>query len=224
LKLVRPDKVQLFIDFTSGKTRHRTTESGQGAQALSKALGVKQYYRTKGTYPLIIDATGGLGQDAWALASIGCEVIIIERHPVVHALLQDGLTRAASHSTPEPSQIASRITLVHADATQQLSQICHQHQHQHRHQPHAIYLDPMYPARRKRADSKKGMQFLHALLGPPVPDEGARLLLGAIECRVSRVAVKRPSGAPFLASSDSVDAQHTVISTPNTRYDVYHQN
>ena len=223
LKLVRPDKVYLSVDFSTGKARYRTTESGKGAQALSKALGIKQFYRMNNAYPLIIDATGGLGQDAWALASIGCSVIIIERHPVVHALLQDGLFRAGSLSVLAASdsavhaRIASRLTLVHDDATRCLRKLCDQHR------PHAIYLDPMYPERRKKASSKKGMQFLHALLGPPTSEECPELLLCATDCRASRVAVKRPAGAQLLAGSDSVNAQLTAISTPNTRFDIYHQ-
>lgn len=223
LILVRPDKVHLCVDFKAGKTRHRTTESGKGAQALSKALGIKKFVRTNHEYPLIIDATGGLGQDAWALASIGCSVTIIERHPVVYALLQDGLSRALrfaelpDSTDTEHTRIANRISLVLGDATQCLSQLCEQHQ------PHAIYLDPMYPERRKKASSKKGMQILHALLGPPVTDESSELLHCAIKCRASRVAVKRPAGAPLLPGSDGVNSQRTAISTPNTRYDIYHQ-
>ena len=191
---------------------------------MSKALGINPYYRANHQYPMIIDATGGLGQDAWALASIGCSVIIIERHPVVHALLQDGLLRAGNFSgladsgSTQYAQIANRIRLVYGDATQCLSELCKQHQ------PHAIYLDPMYPERRKKANSKKGMQFLHALLGPPGSDESPELLLCAVECAVARVAVKRPAGAPLLAGSDNVDTQQTAISTPNTRYDIYHQS
>lgn len=212
LALVRPDAVSLTIDFTAGKTRHRTLESGMGAQALSKAVGVRQFVKEAGLYPTIIDATGGLGQDAWALASIGCEMIIFERHPVIHALLADGLARA--EQDPQCRPIAERMTLIHGDALLDLQGSCTS-------EAHAVYLDPMYPSRRKKAHSKKGMQFLHALLGPPADDDPA-LLLKVLASGVSRVAVKRPKGAPLLAGSEQFTGQRTVIESPNTRYDIYH--
>lgn len=214
LTLSRPDGVQLHIDFTSGKTRHRTTESGQGAQSLVKALGIKPYLKAHDDYPTIIDATGGLGQDAWALASTGCKLLIIERHPIVHALLSDAIIRARTDAASQ--FIAERITLLHADAVETLTNALPV-------TPHGIYLDPMYPSRRKKADSKKGMQFLHALLGPPAPDESPELLLSALGAGVPRVAVKRPKGAPLLAGSEGFGGQRTVIETANTRYDVYHK-
>ncbi len=214
LTLSRPDGVRLQLDFTSGKTRHRTLESGQGAQSLYKALGVKQYLKSNEDYPIIVDATGGLGQDAWALASTGCQLVIIERHPIVHALLSDAIERAR---VDDASQlIAERISLLHADAVDALTTSLPDN-------THGIYLDPMYPSRRKKADSKKGMQFLHALLGPPPTVESPKLLLSALKACVPRVAVKRPKGAPLLAGSDEFGGQRTVIETANTRYDVYHK-
>lgn len=213
LTLSRPDGVQLVLDFTSGKPRHRTTESGQGAQALVKALGIKQLRKTQNQPPNIVDATGGLGQDAWALASTGCNVVIIERHPIVHALLNDAMVRARLDA--DSYTIAERITLLHADAVEFLRTRPPQN-------IHGIYLDPMYPPRRKKAYSKKGMQFLHALLGPPAREESPDLLVRALEAGVSRVTVKRPKGAPLLAGSDGFGGQRTVIETANTRYDVYH--
>ncbi|TMP13498.1 class I SAM-dependent methyltransferase, partial [Pseudoalteromonas ruthenica] len=48
----------------------------------------------KGATPVVLDATAGLGRDGFVLASLGCKVILHERHPVVAALLYDGLKRA----------------------------------------------------------------------------------------------------------------------------------
>ncbi len=212
LTLTRPDGVALCMDFTSGKTRHRTTESGMGVQGLSKALGTKNYLKHNGRYPAIVDATGGLGQDAWGLASLGCEVSIYERHPVVHALLSDALQRACSDE--QAASIANRVSVKLVDATEALQP--------HSTEAYAIYLDPMYPSRRKKASSKKGMQFLHELLGPPPAIDSPDLLEAALTSGAARVAVKRPAGAPLLAGSDSFSGQRTEISTPNTRYDIYH--
>ena len=86
-----------------------------------------------------------------------------------------------------------------------------------------IYLDPMYPQRsRKKAGSRKGMQFLHALLGQPDAEANNRLLPTALQCAAGRVVVKRPRGAELLGGAADWQGQRTEIASPNTRYDVYH--
>ena len=42
----------------------------------------------------MLDATAGLGRDAFVLASLGCQVTLIERVPAVAALLENGIERA----------------------------------------------------------------------------------------------------------------------------------
>jgi 16S rRNA (guanine1516-N2)-methyltransferase len=216
LALMRPDGVSLCLDFTAGKARHRVNEAGQGAQALGKALGISGFRKKHGFLPTVVDATGGLGQDAWAMSSLGCKVIVLERHPIVHALLANALERA---NEDEFSQdIANRITLLNTDAITWLSDKNHSDQGQ------AIYLDPMYPARKQKAGSKKGMQFLHALLGPPDTDESTQLLRSALAYHAHRVVVKRPKGAENLAGTELWTGQRTTIQSANTRYDIYHQS
>lgn len=211
LTLIRPDGVSLTIDFSSGKARHRARESGKGIQPLARALGIAAYRRQHGEPPAVIDATGGLGQDAWALATLEVRLTVIERHPLIHVLLADALARARAEPSCRP--IESRITLIHAAAETRLASL----------QAHAIYLDPMYPERtRKKAESRKGMQFLHALLGPPEQLQGERLLPAALDSKVSRVVVKRPRGAELLAGSDQWQGQRTSQESPNTRFDIYH--
>ena len=221
LTLRRADKVSLSVDFTAGKTRHRSTESGHGAQSLIRAIGVSAFARKHGHLPRVIDATGGLCQDAWALASAGCELLVIEQHPVVHALVEDALQRASDRCADRDdiADTAARVRLVNANAaTVLLSQSASEQ--------NVIYLDPMYPARRKSAASKKGMQFLQLLLGPATQQDDAQLLGAALGSGVPRVVVKRPKGAEPLAGSELFDGQRTVIESPNTRYDIYisHEN
>ncbi|GHM54843.1 hypothetical protein ECZU51_35130 [Escherichia coli] len=52
---------------------------------MAKAVGIKGDY-----LPDVVDATAGLGRDAFVLASVGCRVRMLERNPVVAALLDDG--------------------------------------------------------------------------------------------------------------------------------------
>lgn len=238
LGLIRPDNVELSVSFTSGKARHRLHESGHGAQPLKKALGLRPALKmqkapaghTDDNNIHILDATGGLGRDAWAIASLGCQVSVFESNAVIHALLLNGLQRAALETPFD--EIAARIQLIHADACDALEQWPsdpHNDQPavhntaQHGNALQAIFLDPMYPASGKSSAVRKGMQFLQALLGPPDPEHVERLLLAALGCGAPRVVVKRPRGAPRLYGSEHWRGQFTQSQHPNTRYDIYHQ-
>ena len=64
----------LKVDFLQGAINHRLRFGGGREQHLPKAVGMKRN-RT----PTIIDATAGLGRDAFLLASLGSRVTLIER-------------------------------------------------------------------------------------------------------------------------------------------------
>jgi 16S rRNA (guanine1516-N2)-methyltransferase len=212
LAIVRPDGVSQSVDFTKGKLRHRTHEAGAGAPHLKKSLGISAFKKRHGRLPTVIDATGGWGQDAWAIASLGCSVTVIEQHPVVHAILAYGLASAALE--PACAEIAERIMLINQDAGLVLSNM----------NADVIYLDPMYPHRvRKKADSKKGMQILQSLLGPSDEGLSTDLLDVALSSVANRVVVKRPKGADAIEANKPYNGQRFVIESPNTRYDIYQQ-
>ncbi len=65
-----------------GAVGHRRKFGGGKGRAIAKAAGLN-----KGATPTILDGTAGLGRDAFVLASLGCKVQMVERHPVVAALL-----------------------------------------------------------------------------------------------------------------------------------------
>src|SRR5690606_6881060 len=117
------------------------------------------------------------------------------------ALLDNGLARARAH--PETAPAAARMHLVHDDGRRWLAQ---------GHGPDVVYLDPMYPQRRKQALVKKEMRLLRRLVG----DDGdaPELLAAALEAARRRVVVKRPRGAPSLRGP----APAAAITSPNTRY------
>jgi len=210
LVIVTPTGLSQSVDFTSGKSRHRSKEPGHGAAPLKKALGISQFQKRHGRLPHIVDATGGWGQDAWIVASLGCDIELIEKHPVVHALLASGIQLALADV--DAASVASRITLSHEDATRCLPD----------YNTDVVYLDPMYPHReRKKADSKKGMQILQALLGPADEDLSEQLLAAALESLATRIVVKRPKGSETLAPPETFKGQIITIQSPNTRYDVY---
>ncbi|MBN2751120.1 MAG: class I SAM-dependent methyltransferase, partial [Rhodospirillaceae bacterium] len=75
---------RLVCDFTSGSVRHRFLYGGGRGQALPKVVGIKC-----GKNPSVVDATAGLGRDAFLLASLGATVTLIERVPEIQRLLHD---------------------------------------------------------------------------------------------------------------------------------------
>src|SRR5690606_31731336 len=143
-------------------------------------------------YPKVLDLPAGLGRDAFVLASLGCAVQLVERSPIVFALLEDGLTRArqfAAEQDQELAQILARMQAYRAQAADYLQGLADD--------VDVIYLDPMFPERDKTADVKKEMRAFHSLVGR---DEDAGDLLSlALQKARYRVVVKRPRRAPFLA-------------------------
>lgn len=152
----------------------------------------------------IADATAGWARDAWLLAYRGFRVTLIERQPLLFALLEQGIRHAQSDRVI--ADVASRLDVIHADSRD----------HLRRHTFDAVYLDPMYPARDKSGKVKKDMQILHLLLAE-TPNHGDELLICAQSAARRRVIVKRPQSAPYLAAQ-TPDWQ---INAPNTRFDVY---
>ena len=193
------DKGSVWVDFTAGAAQHRRLHGG--GELLAKAVG-----RSK--QPAVWDATGGLGRDSFVLSGLGLNVHIFERHPAVYCLLADGLARALLHS--DTAETASRLTLHHADATEYMPRLAAEIG-----RPQVVYLDPMYPERRKSAAVKKEMVFFHELVGTAQND--AALLDAALAAATARVVVKRPRLGDFLCGRQP-DYQYTGKST---RFDVY---
>ncbi len=205
LQIAQPGKHSpgpVFIDFVSGRSAHRRQFGGGRGQPLARALGLKG-----GKKPMVIDATAGLGRDAFVLATLGCQVTLIERSPVIAALLKDGLRRALQDVVT--AEIASWMQLLQGDAAQLITELP---------RPDVIYLDPMYPESGKKARVKKEMQLFRQLVGPDLDSEA--LLEVALVHALKRVVVKRPAKAvPIDGPQPSAS-----INSPNTRYDLYFTN
>jgi len=201
-QLDEPKVGAVKVDFASDALTFRRLHGGGKKEAIARAIGLK------GKDSLhVLDATAGLGRDAFVLASLGCVVDMIERSPVVAALLQDGIDRAASDSELR-SWLPTNMQLFHGVATDLLVNWPYE-------KPDVVYLDPMFPHRKKNAAVKKEMRIFQQLLGP---DEDADLLLEpALKLAKNRVVVKRPSGAPFLAGKKP---QIEMLGKAN-RFDVY---
>jgi 16S rRNA (guanine1516-N2)-methyltransferase len=165
-------------------------------QPLARAFGKKTR--------VIVDATAGYAQDALLLALMGFRVTAIERSPVVAALARDGLQRLAAQTG---TTLSGRLELVDGDARVLLPVIAPR--------PDAIYLDPMFPPkRRKSAAVKKEMRLLRELVGDDT--DAPELLEISRGIARDRVVVKRPDDAPPLAPDPDMSLTGKLV-----RYDVY---
>lgn len=191
-----------YVDFTKGSLDYRRRNGGGRKQALAKAIGLKN-----GANPTVVDATAGLGRDAFILASLGCKVHMLERSPVVAESLYESLQRAKLNNDVAP--IIQRLKLTHQDATNYLAKLCLTEDID------VIYLDPMYPHRKKSALVKQEMRLLRTIVGEDL--DAAALLQAALEARCKRVVVKRPKVASHLDDKKP----SFCIESKNTRYDVY---
>lgn len=187
-------------DFSSGKVGHRFRYGGGKGQLIARAVGLK-----KGEPPTVLDLTAGLGRDAFVLASLGCPVTLVERSPIVAALLRDGLERAANE--PEVAAVIALMRLIESDALKLLQEI--------ENPPEVCYLDPMYPHSKKSALPGKEMLLFRELLGEDLDSD--RLLDAARSVATKRVVVKRPRKAERL-NGEKPDFQ---ITGKSTRYDIY---
>ncbi len=197
----------ISADFHGPTTTYRRKQGGGKGQMIAKAVGLRS-----GVTPKVLDATAGLGGDAFVLASLGCEVKMLERVPAVRALLMSGLAQAkgfAETQDPVLAGILQRMQLVEADSLRYLKNI------QEVDRPDVIYLDPMFPERTKRAMVKKEMRVFHELVGAD-PDADQLLSLALVQARY-RVVVKRPRIAPSLNDQ----APNHVLEGKSNRYDVY---
>lgn len=194
----------LSVDFVSGKAAHRRQFGGGRGQLVAKACGLNQ-----GVTPSIVDATAGLGRDAFVLAGLGAQVLLIERVAAIAALLEDGLARALRHA--DTAEIAARMMLRHGDAADALSALVASADFS----PQVIHLDPMFPHREKSALVKKEMRLFRELAGDD--NDAPRLLEAALDVATHRVVVKRPRKAPPIAGPVP---QHT-LEGKTSRYDLY---
>lgn len=180
---------------------------------IAKAVGIGP-----GLRPTVLDATAGLGRDAFVLAQLGCPLRLVERQPLIAALLEDGLRRAAENA--ELAAIIARMPLIVGDAIALMRDWRHGHSDNRSDSalsniPQVIYLDPMFPPRRKSALVKKEMRLLRPLAGDD--DDAPALLAAALDLASHRVVVKRPRQAPPL---DGQPPGYTLHGQ-SSRFDIY---
>lgn len=185
----------LSVDFSHGKQGYRLDPDRVRHERLVKALGKPREDRWR-----VLDATAGLGRDAALIAQAGFQVLLIERSPLVHALLADGLSRA-------PVDLAERMTLLPCKDSREFGESG----------LHAVYLDPMFPSREKSAAIKKDLLWLQWLNDYPDVEEEVAMLDWARAQSPHRIVVKRPAKATHLGGQSPGFSQKGKA----VRFDVY---
>ena len=201
------------VDFLSGATAYRRRYGGGRNQLIARAVGVKPAFK-----PRVLDLTAGLGQDAFVLATLGCSVTMVERVPVIHQLLADGLKRAEEQGDLALRAIIRKMSLHHCQASGYLDNI-------HLNSLNVadvIYFDPMFPTREKSAGVKKPMMAFKAIVGND--DDAGQVLAKALTKARYRVVVKRPRLGPGIDQiypGLSLPSPDYVLPGKSGRFDIY---
>jgi len=190
------------VDFGSGSMRHRRRSGGR--ELLGRAVGVGKKSELR-----VMDATAGLGRDAFVLADLGCRVLLCERHRVLAEMLNSGLQAATTGGDSWLESVCARMQVYALDARDLAPQLVSG--------VDVIYLDPMYGQQRRRAAPGKEMALLQELLGVSAPGDDAALLAWAVAQAPARVVVKRAPRAPTLGD---VEPSY-CIGGKAVRYDVH---
>ena len=197
------------VDFVTGAAAHRRRFGGGKGQLIAKAIGIKSTYR-----PMVADLTAGLGRDSFVFASLGCQVNMVERVPVIFQLLRDGIARAGASGDLALKAIISRLHLNQQQSVDYLNGL---------EEPvDVIYLDPMFPEREKRAQVKKTMLVFQSIVGGD--SDASDLLSRSLSKARYRVVVKRPRKAPSIDQQypdSNLPKPGLVLAGKSTRFDIY---
>ncbi|OAI12945.1 hypothetical protein A1359_01385 [Methylomonas lenta] len=154
----------------------------------------------------VVDATSGWAQDALALFRMGYHVTCMERSPIMAALISDGFERLAQKDWVQKRALTPPTLLI-GNAIELLAQLPEK--------PDCIYLDPMFPSKRKQsAATRKSMAILRDILGDDTDRQA--LFEAAFAATARRVVVKSPDYAEPLGGKPTESVQGKLL-----RYDVY---
>ena len=190
----------LKCSFVEGPILHRLKYGKGRGQNLAKAVGMKSNKNRN-----IVDATAGLGYDAFILASLGANVTLIERSERIYKLLQNGILEGISYGG-EISKIIGRMSLVFGDSKNILPKLS----------PEVILIDTMYKDRKKSALVKNDMRLVREIVGPD--SDYNELIEVALKFAKNRVVIKQPRYAETLR--DIKQCSHQILGK-TIRYDIH---
>jgi 16S rRNA (guanine1516-N2)-methyltransferase len=216
-----PSWSDIRVDFASDALQYRKQHGGGRNESVAKAIGIKGKESIN-----VLDCTAGMGTDSFIMASVGANVTMLERSIIIASLLDNALERA----NLEQVEVCERMSLINANAIEFLQESLEIAAHKN--PPiDVIYLDPMFPHKKKSALVKKEMRAFQLLLGPDQDSE--QLLSAAINFashlavsdhssnnKPKRIVVKRPASAPCLSNTQGLQPS-MAITAKKHRFDVY---
>ncbi len=179
----------LHLDFINDHLNYARAAHRGKSELIAKAIGLAKGHKR------VFDATLGLAQDAWFLTQLGAEVEGCERSPVVYLLLFDALLRSNE----------SRLKIHYGDSIERLQSL---------NDISTVFLDPMFPDKKKSALPRKEMRIFRKWVGDDMDAES--LLQAALRSSAERVVVKRPIKAPDLKAGVVHSFEGKTV-----RYDLY---
>ena len=216
---IEDDGMVLRADFS--RIKRRTARGTINSELLVKAAKIKN---AEGPL-LAIDATAGMGEDSFLLAAAGFSVLLYEYDPMIAALLKDTVERAKCMEGL--SEIAARMQVIEGDSIAAMKACaagmgnssliscegaaeennlaaaktasvsdCNGMPEKNR-RVDVVYLDPMFPERKKSALVKKKFQMIHGLEAPCENEE--ELLSAALSLNPRKIIIKRPLKGPWLS-------------------------
>ena len=193
----------LKCSFIEGPILHRLKYGKGRGHNLAKAVGMKSNKNRN-----IVDATAGLGYDAFILASLGAKVTLIERSEKMHEILQNGINEGVSFGG-EIKKIINRMDLLFGDSKDILPKLS----------PEVIMIDTMYKDRKKTALVKNNMRLVREIVGPD--SDYVELIKVALDCAKNRVVLKQPRYADPI--KEIKKCSHQILGK-SIRYDVFMTN
>ena len=182
------------MDFVQDHIRYQRKGHRGKSELIAKALGLDK------KTDRVIDATVGLAGDALFLVQLGYSVLGFERSPLVYLLLQDAIFRwnKAKRDSTGDFKVQFQDSILGFEEKN----------------VKAIYIDPMFPEKKKTALPKKEMQIFKKWIGEDL--DGEELLKIALRSEAERVVVKRPLKAEALLPGVVHSFKGTTV-----RYDLY---
>jgi len=183
-------------------------DNGKGFKEKLHIIDINKFLKAQKTFPaskkdLVARAvTGGWGGDTLHMCRQGYEVTKLERHPILASFLNNAFSLLAESEWVERHSVAVPIAK-HVNSIEYLKCLTEEGS------ADCIYLDPMFPEKRKSsALAKKNMQVLHDLVGKDEDQEA--LFAAAYQSPVKRIAVKRPPYAESLGSELGVSPSEQI--------------
>jgi 16S rRNA (guanine1516-N2)-methyltransferase len=199
---------ELRINFQEYLKKNKDVKSS----LLVKALTTKTLNK-----PLVFDATAGLAKDSLLLAFSGLEVFAVEKNKILAFLIAEAQKDFNLSLLPWQKQFAEALRFEHLDARDLLSDPKKLTALMGK-LPDCIYLDPMFPPKKKTAKVKKEMQILQFLCDDN--SDAELLLTSALQLGVKQVVVKRMKNSEYLGN---LEPTRQVLGDSN-RFDIYANN